>query len=202
MLVDFTVNRDRGLLERMQKGDRAAFSDLYQTHHSPVHRFALYLTADPRAAAEITQDVFIWLMDHADRFDPERGTLGAFLGGVARKLAARRRVTLRRFELLHQSIYPAIAQSAAAEADSRLPELRRAIAALPPLYREAVAVCDLAGKSYEEAAIALQCPVGTVRSRLHRARSLLARKLQGGRSSPGKEDHPCKTPVALKSAVI
>ncbi len=41
MLVDFTVNRDRGLLERMQKRDRAAFTDLYQTHHAPVHRFAV-----------------------------------------------------------------------------------------------------------------------------------------------------------------
>ena len=57
----------------MQKGDRAGYTDLYQAHHARVHRFALYLTADPRAAAGIAQDVFIWLMDHADRFDPDRG---------------------------------------------------------------------------------------------------------------------------------
>jgi RNA polymerase sigma-70 factor (ECF subfamily) len=56
--------------------------------------------------------------------------------------------------------------------------LRKAIAALPARYREAVVLCDLEGKTYEEAAAIQDCPVGTVRSRLHRARQLLARKFQ------------------------
>ena len=68
MLVDFTENRDSALLRRLRQGDREALSELYRTHHSAVYRFALYLTADPGAAADVTQDVFIWLMDHADRF--------------------------------------------------------------------------------------------------------------------------------------
>jgi RNA polymerase sigma-70 factor (ECF subfamily) len=59
-----------------------------------------------------------------------------------------------------------------------VPQLLQAIAALPLRYREAVALCDLEGKSYEEASVILECPVGTVRSRLHRARGLLARKLE------------------------
>jgi RNA polymerase sigma-70 factor (ECF subfamily) len=57
-------------------------------------------------------------------------------------------------------------------------ELRRAIAALPERYREAVVLCDLQEKSYQQAADELGCALGTVRSRLHRARELLVRKLQ------------------------
>lgn len=56
--------------------------------------------------------------------------------------------------------------------------VRKAIASLPENYREAVILCDLEEMSYEEAADALQCPVGTVRSRLHRGRSILLEKLE------------------------
>ena len=58
-------------------------------------------------------------------------------------------------------------------------ELRKAIAALPERYREAVVLCDLQEKSYQQAADEMDCAVGTVRSRLHRARELLARKILG-----------------------
>ena len=53
----------------------------------------------------------------------------------------------------------------------------RAVLSLPPAYREAVVLCDLGDASYEEAAAALECPIGTVRSRLNRARAILAQKL-------------------------
>jgi RNA polymerase sigma-70 factor (ECF subfamily) len=56
-------------------------------------------------------------------------------------------------------------------------EVRRAVLSLPPVYREAVVLCDLGDASYEDAALALGCPVGTVRSRLSRARAMLAKKL-------------------------
>src|SRR5260370_22325522 len=136
MLVDFTSKRDRTRVERLRSGDREALAELYRTHHAAVHRFALYLTADAQAAVEITQDVFVWLMDHADRFDPLRGQLASFLGGVARKFAGRRRVAVRRFELLHEPIdrAPEIAQTDHGDWSGRVPQLRKAIAALPPLY--------------------------------------------------------------------
>jgi RNA polymerase sigma-70 factor (ECF subfamily) len=57
--------------------------------------------------------------------------------------------------------------------------LRRAIAKLPERYRAVVVLCDLEEKTYEQAAVVVDCAVGTVRSRLHRARALLARKLVG-----------------------
>jgi RNA polymerase sigma-70 factor (ECF subfamily) len=56
--------------------------------------------------------------------------------------------------------------------------LRAAIAALPDRYREVVVLCDLEGLTYEEAAAALACATGTIRSRLHRARQFLSRKLE------------------------
>ena len=57
---------------------------------------------------------------------------------------------------------------------------RRVLGLTPAAYREAVVLCDLEDASYEEAAVALDCPVGTVRSRLHRGRALLLQKLSGG----------------------
>jgi RNA polymerase sigma-70 factor (ECF subfamily) len=61
-------------------------------------------------------------------------------------------------------------------------QVRRAVLSLPEAYREAVALCDLENTSYEEAAAALECPVGAVRSRLSRGRALLAQKLATNRA--------------------
>ena len=56
-------------------------------------------------------------------------------------------------------------------------QIRRAVLSLPALYREVVVLCDLQDLSYQDAAAALDCPVGTVRSRLNRGRAMLAEKL-------------------------
>src|ERR1700686_2138141 len=84
------VVSDASLIERFRHGDRDAFTALYRAHHASIFRFAFHMTADRVKAAEITQDVFVWLIHHAAEFDPERGGLPAFLGGVARKLLQRR----------------------------------------------------------------------------------------------------------------
>lgn len=171
---------DRDLIERFAEGDREAFTTLYRTHHPAVFRTALHMTGDRGKAAELTQDVFVWLMQHARDFDPARGALAAFLGGVARQLVRRRERDERRWLPFGEE------RQAAAETDpSRAVDagtLRKAIASLPMRYREAVVLCDLEGKSYEEAAAELGCAVGTIRSRLHRAREVLARKFQPKRS--------------------
>ena len=64
-----------------------------------------------------------------------------------------------------------------------LETLRRAVQALPRRYREVVVLCDLEEVDYADAAVALGCPIGTVRSRLHRARGLLLEKLSPERNS-------------------
>jgi RNA polymerase sigma-70 factor, ECF subfamily len=171
---------DRELVERFRGGDGEAFAALYETHFAAVFRFAFYMTGDRARAGEITQDVFVWLVHHPGDYDAKRGGLGAFLGGVARKFVHREHRRQQRWLPLDEAA-PARESdfTGGLEREQEAARLRRAIAALPEPYREAVVHCDLAGKSYEQAAAAMGCAVGTVRSRLHRARELLVRKIQG-----------------------
>ena len=126
-----------------------------------------------------SQDVFVWLIHHAGDFDPARGEVGAFLTGVTRKMLQRRRSDEQRWVPFDDALLDGRQRAQGPEPDtSDADRLRAAIIALPERYREVVVLCDLEGKSYDEAAVALDCAVGTVRSRLHRARSLLTRKLQ------------------------
>ena len=170
---------DRELVREFRGGDREAFLELYRGHAPAVFRFAFHVCGDGVRAEEVTQDVFVWLIHHAGEWDPERGGLGAFLGGVARKFLHRRERSERRWAPLEEAAPECAAAGAELEREQRAAVLRRAIARLPAGYREVVVLCDLEGHSYEEAAATLGCAVGTVRSRLHRARALLARKLAG-----------------------
>jgi RNA polymerase sigma-70 factor (ECF subfamily) len=180
---DDEARPDRDLLRRFSEGDREAFTTLYRAHFPAVFRFVLYMAGDRIQAAEITQDTFVWLVRHPGDFDAGRGDLPAFLGGVARKLLHRRQQTERRWLPLDEAaLSPAHASGAelsrGMEHRQDIAELRKAIAALPERYREAVVLCDLQEKSYLQAAEELGCALGTVRSRLHRARELLVRKFQ------------------------
>jgi RNA polymerase sigma-70 factor (ECF subfamily) len=182
--------RDGDLLRRFRDGDREAFTLLYRTHQNAVFRFAMFMTGDTAKAADVTQDVFVWLIHHAGNFDPARGELGAFLAGVTRKFLQKRRgEELRWVQLDESTLTEPVGwregeDGGAQDADA----LRRAILALPEKYREVVVRCDLEEKSYEEAADVIGCAVGTVRSRLHRARGLLARKLE---KQAGKRTEKC-----------
>jgi RNA polymerase sigma-70 factor (ECF subfamily) len=163
--------------------DRAAFTSLYRAHEPAVFRFALSMTGDRGIAAEITQDVFVWLIHHPDAFDPARGQLTPFLLGVARKFLLRHAHTDPRLVPLEGHDHPA--EGIEDDRPSVL-ALRAAIAALPGRYREVVILCDLEGLTYEEAAVALGCVTGTVRSRLHRARQFLSRKLGSKKQTQSK----------------
>lgn len=174
--MDGTASPDCALFERFRGGDREAFATLYRTHYPALFRFALHMTADRSRAGEIVQDVFVWLIHHPGSFDPKRGDLAPFLGGIARKLLQRQERWYRRWLPLSPAVEAAVVHDPADEVDAA--KLRKAIALLPVPYREAVVLCDLEGKSYAEAAAAVRCAVGTIRSRLHRGRDLLARKLK------------------------
>jgi RNA polymerase sigma-70 factor (ECF subfamily) len=180
---DHEPRPDRDLLRRFSSGDREAFTTLYRAHFPAVFRFVLYMTGDRVQAGELTQDVFVWLVHHPEGFDPGRGDLPAFLGGVARKLLHRRQQTERRWLPLDETaMAPELGRGGefthGLEQRQDVEELRKAIAALPERYREAVVLCDLQEKSYQQAAEELGCALGTVRSRLHRARELLVRKFR------------------------
>lgn len=163
------------LLKRFREGDSEAFTAVYRAHHPSVFRFALHMTGDRERATEITQEVFVWLIHHPGDFKPERGELGPFLLGVTRKFVLRGREKDRRFIAFDDHFDPAAPER---QVETDVDELRRAITALPIRYRETLVLCDLEDKSYEEASALLACPIGTVRSRLHRARELLGKKLK------------------------
>ena len=164
---------DYELLAGMLSGDEEAFTALYRRRQGPVYRFALQMTGNVVIAEDVTQEVFMALLSKTARYDPARGSLASFLYGVARNLV------LRRIEKTAEIEDYAGPEDILDDLTRRetMENVRRAVLSLPPVYREAVVLCDLQDTSYEEAALALDCPIGTVRSRLNRGRSMLAQKL-------------------------
>jgi RNA polymerase sigma-70 factor (ECF subfamily) len=184
---------DSDLMRRTAAGDRDAFTALYQRHHAMVYRFARLMTGSSSAAEDIVQDVFLVVMRDAGRYDPARAALPSYLYGVARHHTRRRLARDRQFVAFDDGCYGASEQiseddvNATLERRQALQRLRRAILSLPRRYREVIVLCDLQDVSYNDAAAALRCAVGTIRSRLHRARNLLTQKMECGTSSA--EDH-------------
>jgi RNA polymerase sigma-70 factor (ECF subfamily) len=173
---------DGELLRGMIAGDERAFVTLYRRWQGGLYRFALQMTGNSGVAEEITQEVFLTLMRQPKIFDPSRGPLQGFLFGVCRNFIMRRIAEESRYvgmtpslEDGNGSLEPAAASDLLADlAQAETVErVRKAVLALPPHHRETVVLCDLNEMSYEQAAVVLGCPVGTVRSRLHRARELL-----------------------------
>jgi RNA polymerase sigma-70 factor (ECF subfamily) len=164
---------DQELLRKMLSGDEDAFTTLYRRRQGPVYRFALQMTGSVVVAEDVTQEVFMALLAKTAQYDPARGSLASFLYGVARNLVLRRIEKTAEIEDYAgpEDILDDLTRRETVEL------VRRAVLSLPPVYREAVVLCDLQDTSYEEAALALDCPVGTVRSRLNRGRAMLAQKL-------------------------
>jgi len=173
--------------------------DLYDRHRRSVYRFLMHMTGSIAVAEELTQEVFIVILDAmcagvVGQFDPEKGTLEGYLLGIARNLArAEHRRTHRLIPLdtiLNTPEWNRLLdrfcqenQTEDAEtrflAQSELKVLYRAILELPDHYRETIVLCSLQEKSYQEVAAILQCSEGTVASRMNRAKALLAAKLRG-----------------------
>ena len=181
--IEDTAESDQALVERTAAGDREAFAALYRRHQGAVYRFARLMTGSPSAAEDIVQEVFLVLMKDAARYETERAALTTYLFGVARRVTRRRLLRERRF--VDMSARPGTSRwdvtpdaSAAIERRDALQQLRCAILSLPSRYREVVVLCDLQELPYETAAASVGCAVGTVRSRLHRARRLLATKVR------------------------
>ena len=176
---------DEALLVRIATGDRDAMSVLFRRRQQPVYRFALHLTGSPAVADDVTQDVFVAVIRDAGRFEAGRATVVAWLCGIARNFVRRRFA-----EPEADPLEPEDSDTAASVTPDPLGDLtqarmvealNRAVLSLPLRYREAVVLCDLQEMPYVEAADALGCAVGTVRSRLHRGRALLTAKMQAER---------------------
>jgi RNA polymerase sigma-70 factor (ECF subfamily) len=195
---------DAELVERMASGDRDAFGALFRRHQATVLRFSRQMLGSRDAAEDVTQDVFIALAQNAARYDASRGSLSTYLYGIARHLVLQRH---KRSRSRHEVEVDGVADEAALVAKSDpvgdicraqlVRELRLAILRLPLHYREVVVLCELNGLSYEEAASIVECPVGTIRSRLSRARRLLLERcrLMMGVSESSEVWKPCLTPT-------
>jgi RNA polymerase sigma-70 factor (ECF subfamily) len=172
---------DHQLLKQCAAGNEAAFEELYDRYQPAVYRFALYMGGGAAMAEEVTQEVFLALIRRPADFDPERGSLAAYLCGMARNFL--RRASRENRDVEQMPDEPAWSSNEDVVGDltsrERLAALNQAILALPVHYREVVILCNLQGMDYSEAAAALGCAEGTVCSRLNRARALLIAKLKG-----------------------
>jgi len=186
---------DLRLLTDMRGGNSAAFEALYRRHQGPLYRFALLRCGSADTAADIVQEIFLAMLSDTLRFDPARGALQGFLFGVARNLllkhdeARNRHVSSNRTDddegpegLL---IDPAPAPMERLLASQRAERVRAALQSLAPHYRDVVILYEMHDFSYVEIAGVCNIDIGTVRSRLSRARARLASLLQDDADGAG-----------------
>jgi RNA polymerase sigma-70 factor (ECF subfamily) len=187
-------DQDEELLKRSAKGDEEAFTVLYRRHADVLYRFAFRMTGSSWGAEEIVQDVFMTLAREPGKYDAERGTLPAFLFGITRNKIMKHNERLpREISLVERqedgsggglTLRDSFTPAMWAEQRERLEKVRAAVMELPVEFRETVVLCELEEMSYEQAARMLDCPIGTIRSRLHRGRTLLLAKLEMLRDAP------------------
>jgi RNA polymerase sigma-70 factor (ECF subfamily) len=204
-MADRVEPRDIELMRRLSSGDEGAFLEFYRRHQGGVYRYAVHMTGRPEAAADVVQETFLTLIRQAGKFDEEKGAPGAFLYGIARNHVRKLYEKESRYVPLGDEMGEGYAGNGAGgnhngngyhparsgdtetvldglERSQAIQRLRDAVLTLPEHYREPITLCDLEGKSYEEASTLMACPVGTVRSRLNRARSILLEKLRPSRA--------------------
>ena len=170
-----------------------SWEEVVNNHSAKVFRLAYRLTGNRYDAEDLTQEVFVRVFRSLANFKP--GTLDGWLHRITTNLfldQARRKSRIR-FDAL------------ADDAESRLPgrepgpersfeynnldlDVQAALDALPPDFRAAVVLCDLEGLSYDEVAEALDVKLGTVRSRIHRGRTMLRESL--AHRAPGRSGFP------------
>jgi RNA polymerase sigma-70 factor, ECF subfamily len=193
-------------MRRLATGDEDAFLEFFRRHQGSVFRYALHMTGRHDAAADVVQETFLTIIRRSSKYDEQKGAPAAFLFGIARNHLRKLREKESRFVPLgeqpgegHSSDDggPRFGENGNGHHSLRLPNpetlldglqraelvelLHDAVLTLPDHYRDPVTLCDLEGKSYHEASQLLDCPVGTVRSRLNRARSILLEKLRPAR---------------------
>jgi RNA polymerase sigma-70 factor (ECF subfamily) len=187
-------DQDEELLKRSAKGDEDAFTILYRRHADVLYRFAFRMTGSSWGAEEIVQDVFMTLVREPSKYEAERGTLPAFLFGVTRNKIMKYNERLpREISLVERqedgsggglTLRDSFTPAMWAEQRERLEKVRAAVMELPVEFRETVVLCELEEMSYDQAARTLDCPIGTIRSRLHSGRALLLAKLEMLRDAP------------------
>ncbi len=176
--------RDRALVARLQSGDREALAELYDLHGRTVYSIALSILRDTGRAEDVTQEVFITLWTHAERFDPAVGRFAPWFYRVARNRAID---TLRRYRREVMPGDPVVFELMLGPADDAPPEtifqrqdaerVRAALRQLPVEQLQLIELAYFEGLSQSQMATRLGIPLGTVKTRvrggLRRLRKLL-----------------------------
>ncbi len=177
-------DREVGLSGRLIAGDETALGEVYNEFASYVFGLARRVTASTSLAEDVTQEVFVSLWEKPHAFDPERGTMRAWLGVLTHRRSVdrvRREATAKRHETRRATALPL--QSATDTADAATSEVlaqrvRDAVADLPEDQRRAVELAYFGGHTYVEVAATLGIPEGTAKSRLRLAMRRLALVLE------------------------
>ena len=177
---------DQDLYRQLAKGSEEAFSALYERYQRPIFRFAWHMSGNSATAEDVTQEVFMLLIRNPGNYDRAKGSVAGYLFGIARNLTRRRLERSRLDEPLAEEWAQGSETGLASDTDllgdltrvELLGCLQKAVLGLPEQYREVIVLCDLEEMSYPDAGVVLQCPAGTIASRLHRARVMLKARLE------------------------
>lgn len=177
-----TIPEDLALVESLRRGESEAFERLVLTYQHRVFSIALRMLGDRSEAEELAQEVFLRVHRSIGDFRGE-AKLSTWLYAITSRLCLNRLKSPGRARGVGEARLALIADahpnpSAVLEASELEAELHRAIADLDDERRVVVVLRDLHGLEYEEIAAALDLPLGTVRSRLHRARMELKKRLE------------------------
>jgi RNA polymerase sigma-70 factor (ECF subfamily) len=153
----------------------AEFRDAYGCHKDLLYRFGRRMTGSGEAAEDLVHECFLMLWRNGATYDPARGSLRGFLIGVTRNLALKRLSKEHAFDELED--VTAICEPIDPVTRERSEMVEQAVAALPPLQRDALILAEYEDMSLEEIAQATGVEIAAVKSRLHRARENLRRLL-------------------------
>jgi len=175
---------DERLLQQAASGDETAFQILYERYRDGIFRFAYRLIGSVEAAEDVTHDCFLSLIREPGRYDPERASLRTYLYAAARNLALKQFNYFSRataFDELSEQPESSSSDGPMRQVlDSELSsQVEKAIAGLAPLQREALVLFEYEELSLAEIAAVVGTDVGTVKSRLFRARETMRQRLTG-----------------------
>jgi len=176
-----SMGDDADYVAQLVAGDGGALRPLYERHGRALLRFSAAMCRSRQAAEDMVHDTFVELMREPANFDPAQGSVFAYLCGVLRHRISHHYRQQKRWVALDEDAPAQVHEGPGPADEIARSELtaafRQAMLELPVPHREVIALCDLEELPYTTVASILDCPVGTVRSRLHRARALLTIRL-------------------------
>lgn len=185
---------DHGLMEATRDGDEVAFYELVRRYRNPLTNYVNRMLNDYDMAVDLAQETFVRVFTHAHRYRANH-SFSTYIYRIATNLAISELRRRKRWKLVSLVSFFNPQDGADAGGDLELPDqrplpdcemveeerrqiVRRAVAALPEKYRAALILRDIEGLEYDRISEILRLPLGTVKSRINRARNLLREKLR------------------------